>query len=237
MKSLIVTKVSRPDPEVVRTLGDLGSATVHEAMGKDGSGKAALMKPHIRPIDPSARVSGTAITVTCAPGDNLMIHAALEVCRQGDVLVVAIEPPSQEAYGMFGDLLAVSAKAQGVVGLVIESGVRDTAELIAIDFPTWSQVISAQGTTKEKAGSVNLPIVCGGVTVNAGDVVVADNDGVVIVPRARAAEIAEKAQERAAKEERTREQLRDGQLTMDLWGFRPRMKELGVEYVEKAPEE
>jgi 4-hydroxy-4-methyl-2-oxoglutarate aldolase len=206
-------------------LGELGVATVHEAQGRAG-----LMRPYMRPIYAEARVAAAAVTVLCHPGDNLMIHAALEVCRPGDVLVVT--PVSESSDGMFGELLAVSCQAQGVVGLVIDAGVRDTADLTAMQFPVWSKAISAQGTVKASAGSVNVPIVCAGASVRPGDVIVGDQDGVVVVPREAAAEVARAGEQRRAREERTRERLRAGELGLDFYGLRARLAELGVEYVD-----
>jgi len=219
----IVRKISRPDPEAVKILGELGVATVHEAQGRTG-----LMKPYMRPIYPTAKVAGPAVTVLCQSGDNLMIHAAVEVCQPGDVLVVTTGSDSTD--GMFGDLLATSLVAHGVLGLIIEAGVRDVSELTAMDFPVWSRAISAQGTVKSTAGSVNIPIVCAGAAVRPGDAIVADMDGVVVVPRERAAEVAKASQARAAKEEKNREGLRSGELGLDMYGLRNKLKELGVEW-------
>ena len=225
MKPKIVRKVERSPADVVRLLGVLGVATVHEAQGRTG-----LMRPYLRPIYPAARLAAPAITVSCHPGDNLMIHAAIEVCAPGDVLVVA--PVSDSADGMFGELLAVSCRAHGVVGLVIDAGVRDTADLIAMNFPVWSKAVSAQGTVKSTAGSVNIDVVCAGALVRAGDVIIGDQDGVVVVPREHAAEVARLAQERQTKEERNRERLRAGELGLDMYGLRAKLTELGVEYVD-----
>jgi 4-hydroxy-4-methyl-2-oxoglutarate aldolase len=222
----IVRRIARADAEVVRTLGELGVATVHEAQARTG-----LMRPYLRPIYPSAKTSGSAITISSQPGDNLMLHAAMELCQPGDVLVVTTTSESTD--GMFGELLAVSALAHGVVGLVIDAGVRDVADLTAMVFPVWSKAISAQGTVKSTAGSINVPVVCGGAIVRPGDVIVADVDGVVVIPRQTAAEVARLGRERVAKEEKTRERLRKGELGLDFYGLRPKLQELGVQYVDE----
>ncbi len=226
MSHKIVRNIKRPDPEVVRALGELGVATVHEAQGRTG-----LMKPYMRPIYPSARAAGTAVTISSQPGDNLMIHAAMEVCKRGDILVVTTTSESTD--GMFGELLGVSCEAHGVVGLITDAGVRDTAELTAMDFPVWARAISAQGTVKSTAGSVNVPVVCAGMTVNPGDVVVADADGVVVVPREQAAAVAQAGRDRIDKEAKTRERLRNGELGVDFYGLREKLKQLGVNYVDE----
>ena len=226
MTPTIVRNIQRADTAVVRTLGDLGVATVHEAQGRTG-----LMRPYMRPIYTTAKASGSAITVSCAPGDNLMIHAAMELCQAGDVLVVTTTSESTD--GMFGELLGVSARAHGVVGLVIDAGVRDVADLTSMTFPVWSRAISAQGTVKATPGSVNVPVVCAGASVRPGDVIVADVDGVVVVPRLAAAEVARLGNERLAKEQKTRERLRSGELGLDFYGLRARLAELGVRYVDR----
>jgi 4-hydroxy-4-methyl-2-oxoglutarate aldolase len=225
MKARIIRTIAGADASVIEQLGELGVATVHEAQGRTG-----LMQPYMRPIYAEARVAGSAITVLCPPGDNLMIHAAMEVCRAGDVLVVAIM--AESTHGMFGDLLATSCQARGVIGLVIDAGVRDTAELSAMQFPVWSKAISAQGTVKASAGSVNTPIVCAGAQVDPGDVIIGDADGVVVVKRGAAAAVARAAEERRAKEVRTRERLKAGELGIDIYGLRDKLAELGVEYEE-----
>ena len=226
MKPTIVRNITRPDADAVRKLGELGVATVHEAQGRTG-----LMRPYMRPVYVTARAAGPAITVSCQPGDNLMIHAALELCQAGDILVVTTTSESTD--GMFGELLAVSSRARGVVGLVIDAGVRDVTDITAMDFPVWAKAISAQGTVKATPGSVNVPVVCAGAAVRAGDAIVGDADGVCVVPRHTAVEIARLGAERVVKEEKTRERLRRGELGLDFYGFRARLAELGVRYVEQ----
>jgi 4-hydroxy-4-methyl-2-oxoglutarate aldolase len=225
MKPVIVRNIERPTPETVRLLGELGVSTVHEALGRCG-----LMRPYMRPVYPGARLAATAVTVYCQSGDNLMIHAAMDVVRRGDALVVATS--SESTHGMFGELLAESCRAQGVQGLVIDAGVRDTRELTAMQFPVWSKAISAQGTAKATAGSVNVAVVCAGAAVQPGDVIVGDQDGVVVVPRMRADEVARAGEQRREKEEGTRQRLKSGQLGLDLYGLRAKLAELGVEYLE-----
>jgi 4-hydroxy-4-methyl-2-oxoglutarate aldolase len=226
MKPTIVRNVPRADAGVIRALGDLGVATVHEAQGRTG-----LMRPFMRPIYPAARAAGSALTILCQPGDNLMIHAAIEVCRPGDILVVTTTSESTD--GMFGDLLAVSARAHGAVGLIIDAGIRDVADLTTMEFPVWAKAISAQGTVKATAGSVNVPIIAAGAPVNPGDVIVADIDGVVVVRREEAAEIARLGSERVAKEEKAREKLRNGELGLDFYGLRAKLTELGAKWVDE----
>jgi 4-hydroxy-4-methyl-2-oxoglutarate aldolase len=226
MKPGIVRNIARPEAEVVRALGELGVATVHEAQGRTG-----LMRPYMRPIYPTARLAGPAITVLCQPGDNIMIHAAIELCRPGDVLVVTTLSESTD--GMFGELLGTCCRAHAIAGLVIDAGVRDTAELAAMQFPVWSKAISAQGTVKATAGWVNVPIVCAGAAVHPGDVIVADLDGVVAVGRARAAETALLGEERRANEEKAREQYRAGVLGLDMLNLRRKLADLGVEYIDE----
>jgi 4-hydroxy-4-methyl-2-oxoglutarate aldolase len=226
VKPIIVRRIQRADADVIRTLGELGVATVHEAQGRAG-----LLRPYMRPIYLAARAAGTAVTILSQPGDNLMIHAALEVCERGDILVVTTTSESTD--GMFGELLAVSARARGVVGLVIDAGVRDVTDITAMEFPVWAKAISAQGTVKATAGSVNVPVVCAGAIVRPGDVVVGDADGVVIVPRRAAADAARLGTERVAKERKSRERLARGELGLDFYGFRARLAELGAEYVDE----
>jgi 4-hydroxy-4-methyl-2-oxoglutarate aldolase len=228
MKNKIVRHIERPPVNIVRLLGELGVATVHEAQGRIG-----LMRPYMRPVYPAARLAAPAITVSSHPGDNLMIHAALEVCSPGDVLVVA--PVAESTDGMFGELLGTSCQAHGVVGLVIDAGVRDCAELTVMGFPVWSKAISAQGTVKATAGSVNIDVVCAGALVHPGDIIVADQDGVVVVARADAGEVAKLGEQRRAKEEAARQRLRTGELGLDMYSLRAKLAELGVEYVDSEP--
>jgi len=225
MKHKIVRNIARAQPELIETLGRQGVATIHEAQGRAG-----LMRPYMRPIYPSARMAASAVTVSCQPGDNLMIHAAIEVCHPGDALVVATTSESTD--GMFGELLATSCRAHGIVGLVIDAGVRDLADLTEMDFPVWSKAVSAQGTVKASPGSVNVEIVCAGAPIRPGDVIVGDQDGVVVVKRETAAEIARLGAARIEKEEKSRELLKAGELGVDFYGLRVKLKELGVEYTD-----
>jgi 4-hydroxy-4-methyl-2-oxoglutarate aldolase len=217
--------IERADPSVVDRLGEIGTATVHEAIGRVG-----FVGPHLRPIQHDTRVAGSAITVLSHPGDNMMIHAAVEMCGAGDVLVVVNTAPS--THGMFGDLLATSLMARGVRGLVIDAGVRDTADLRAMGFPVWAQHVSCQGTVKNTPGSVNVPVVLGGVTVHPGDVVCADDDGVVIVARVQAGWALERSEARLVDEARMRARLAAGELGVDIYGLRDRLIELGVDDVD-----
>ena len=227
MSHKIIRRIARASSDAVKALGNAGVATVHEAQGRTG-----LMRPNMRPIYPTAKVAGTAVTISIPPGDNLMIHASIEVCQPGDVLVVA--PTSECTDGYFGELLGVSCQAHGIAGLIIDAGVRDTAELAALNFPVWSKAVSSQGTVKNVPGDVNIPVVCAGTLVNPGDVIVGDADGVVVVAREAAEQVAKASQERLAKEEKSRERLRRGELGLDFYGLRAKLKELGVEYVDEA---
>lgn len=223
--SVIVRQIPRAPADVVAGLGEAGVATVHEAAGRIG-----LMDTGMRPIQHGARVAGSAVTVICPPGDNMMIHAAVEVIQPGDFLVVATTSPSTD--GMLGDLLATSLMRRGCVGAVVDAGVRDVADLRRMGFPVWSSAIHAQGTVKATAGSVNVPVVCRGVNVTPGDVVVGDDDGVMLVPGDRAAVVLESAKARLAKEARTRTRLERGELGVDFYGLKEKLESLGTRWVD-----
>jgi 4-hydroxy-4-methyl-2-oxoglutarate aldolase len=228
MTHVVFREVDRADSSVLAGLAGLGVSTVHEADQRRGA-----FDPTIRPIQSGARIAGSAVTVSCHPGDNLMIHAAVETCRDGDILVVTTTSPSTD--GMIGELLATSLRAHGVIGIVTAAGIRDASELRAMAFPVWARAISPQGTVKASPGSVNVPIVCGGQLVRPGDAIVADDDGVVVVPRDRAADVLAAGQKRAASEEQRRARLGAGELGVDMYGLRALLKELGVTYVDGSP--
>jgi 4-hydroxy-4-methyl-2-oxoglutarate aldolase len=228
-KPTVVRSHERADHEVVAALGAAAVATVHEAQGRTG-----LLLPRVRPIYPGAAVAGSAVTVLCHPGDNLMIHLAVELCRPGDVLVVAMTSENED--GLLGELLATSLRAHGVVAAIMDCGVRDVASLREMKFPVWSRAVSAQGTTKSMAGSVNVPVVCAGQAVSPGDAIVADDDGVVCVPRTAAATVARLVAERLGHEATTRQRLARGELGADLYGLRDVAERLGIEDGVVPPE-
>jgi 4-hydroxy-4-methyl-2-oxoglutarate aldolase len=225
MNGIVVRNIARPARGGIEKLAKFGAATVHEAQGRTG-----LMQPWLRPIWSGACICGPAVTVSAHPGDNWMLHVAAEVLQAGDVVVVAL--PTESTDGMFGDLLATSYQSRGALGLVIEAGCRDVKTLQEMKFPVWSRAISARGTVKATLGSVNTPIICGGESVRPGDVILADDDGIVVVPAEKLAEVAEAAAAREKKEETNRKRLAAGELGLDIYGMRPKLKEAGLRYVD-----
>jgi 4-hydroxy-4-methyl-2-oxoglutarate aldolase len=222
---IVVRNPLRTDPVVAAAFSRFGVATVHEAQGRTG-----LLDPRLRPIHAGSRIAGTALTVSVPPGDNWMIHVAVEQCRRGDVLVVA--PTSHSEAGYIGELIATALRAHGALGVVVDAGCRDVAELTRMGFPVWSACVSAYGTVKQTLGDVNVPVVCAGQLVNPGDVVVADDDGVVVVPRAGAAEVLEASRQREEKEALSRKRYEDGELSLDVSAMRDRLAAEGLVYVD-----
>ena len=227
MKPVVVRNIKRADSNAIGTLGAVGVSTAHEALGRSG-----LMKPYMRPIWAGAQIAGPAVTVLAQPGDNWMIHVAVEQCQKGDVLVVGCTTDNTD--GMFGELLATALVARGVIGLVIDAGCRDVRPLSEMRFPVWSKAISAKGTVKATLGAVNVPVVCAGVNVEPGDVIVADDDGVVVIPKKLAVETAQKAQKRKDDEDGKRKQLEAGTLSLDMYKMREPLAKAGLIYVDHS---
>jgi len=228
--SVVVRNIRRVDPAVVEGYAGIGTATVHEAQGRKG-----LLAPYLRPVYRPCHIAGAAVTCELAPGDNWTLHVVIEQCRKGDIVVAAPTSPCEDGY--FGELLATQFRAHGIVGLVIEAGCRDAVEITKMGFPVWSRAICAQGTVKETVGNVNLPLVCAGQLINPGDLIVADDDGVVVVRRKEADNVLNLSREREEKESKSRARYARGELSLDVNNMRPRLAERGLKYLDTPPED
>jgi 4-hydroxy-4-methyl-2-oxoglutarate aldolase len=228
--SVVVRNIPRVDPTVVEAMSKIGVATIHEAQGRKG-----LLASHMRPIYRPCHIAGAAVTCEMAPGDNWMLHVAVEQCRKGDILVASPTSPCEDGY--FGELIATQLQTRGVAGLILEAGCRDISELTKMGFPVWSRAVFAQGTVKETVGNVNLPVVCGGQLINPGDLIVADDDGVVVVRRKEAANILQLSVEREEKEAKSRQRYMKGELSLDVNNMRAKLAEKGLKYLDNPPED
>ena len=227
MPNIVVRNVPRPDPGLVKRLGVFGVATVHEAQGRTG-----LLAPYLRPIYAGAKTCGSALTVLTHPGDNTMLHVAAEICQPGDVIVIGLSSGNSD--GMLGELLATSFRARGAVGVIIDAGCRDVAEITKMSFPVWSKAVSAKGTVKATLGSINVPVVCAGVLVQPGDAILADDDGVVTVSRSELESVLEAAQQREERETKVRARLAAGELGLDIYDMRRKLEQLGLVYLDQG---